>query len=343
MLPQDDLLSLFLSLAPDKTLEIGRMAQVLCRVAEAQPVGRRALAARLSMTEREIRAASDGLRQQGLIISDASGMRITPRARKLLGAASEVSGRLFSLSSLEDRLCRLLDCPTVCVVPGSADRDPRVLEEVGRRAARELKKEVRDGDILAVSGGSTMAAVAEGLTGDGTRRVMVVPLRGGVGPVMEGQASVIAAEIAEKLGGEYRMIHLPDALDADALKEMLKMDEVRETVGLIRQAGVVIHGIGRADEMAEKRRLSPAVSALLRESGAEGEAFGVFFDAAGRAVYRTDPWNCEQAISGGRILAAACGTRKARAIIACMRYRRHCVLVTDEGTAEEMLSILEAG
>ena len=56
MLPQDDLLSLFLSLAPEKTLEIGKMAQVLCQVSQTQPVGRRALASRLSMTEREIRA-----------------------------------------------------------------------------------------------------------------------------------------------------------------------------------------------------------------------------------------------------------------------------------------------
>ena len=34
MLPQDDLLSLFLSLAPEKTLEIGKMAQVLCQVSQ---------------------------------------------------------------------------------------------------------------------------------------------------------------------------------------------------------------------------------------------------------------------------------------------------------------------
>ncbi len=342
MLPQEDLLSLFLSLAPEKTLEIGRMAQVLCQVARSQPVGRRALASRLAMTEREIRAAFDGLRQQGLMVSDASGMKITPRARELLAAAEEVSGRLFSLNSLEDALKRSLRCRSVHVIRGSADMDPRVLREVGRCAAQALKKELRDGNILAVSGGSTMAAVADGLTPGGVRRVMVVPLRGGMGPVMEGQASVIAAEIAEKLGGEYRMIHLPDSLDADALKEMLKMDDVRETVDLIHRADVVIHGIGRADIMAEKRRLSPDVVRLLRERGAVGEAYGVFFDGSGRPVYRLDTWSAAHAAPGGRILAAACGRDKAEAIIACLRYEEHCTLITDESTAGEMLSLLEA-
>ena len=342
-MPQDDLLSLFLSLAPEKTLEIGRMAQVLCEVARLQPVGRRTLAARLSMTEREIRDASDSLRQQGLVTSDGSGMRLTPRAQGLLASANEVSGRLFALSSLEDFLRRALGCRYVTVIRGSADKDPRVLAEVGRRAAQALKKELRDGEILAVSGGSTMAAVAEGLAGNGSRPVMVVPLRGGMGPVMEGQASVIAAEIAEKLGGEYRMIHLPDTLDAEALREMLKMDDVRETVSLIRRADVVMHGIGRADDMAEKRHLSPDILSLLRERGAVGEAFGVFFDRAGRAVYRLETWSGEHAEAAeGRVLAAACGSRKAEAIIACLRYEKHCALITDEGAARRMLSLIEA-
>ena len=343
MLPQDDLLSLFLSLAPEKTLEIGRMAQVLCQVARSQPVGRRTLAARLSMTEREIRAASDGLRQQGLVVTDGSGMKTTPRARGLLAGAAAVSEKLFSLTSLEDSLRNALGCRYVTLVRGSADRDPDVLQEVGRCAARALRRELRDGDILAVSGGSTMAAVAEGLTKNGTRRVMVVPLRGGIGPVMEGQASVIAAEIAEKLGGEYRMIHLPDTLDADALKEMLKMDDVRETVDLIRRADVVIHGIGRAEDMAEKRHLPPDVRSLLHERGAVGEAFGVFFDGRGKPVYRLETWSGEHAASvESRVLAAACGSGKAEAIIACLRYEKHCALITDESTARKMLSILEA-
>jgi central glycolytic genes regulator len=160
---------------------------------------------------------------------------------------------------------------------------------------------------------------------------------------MEGQASVIAAEIAEKLGGEYRMIHLPDTLDADALKEMLKMDEVRETVDLIRRANVVIHGIGRADVMAQKRHLPPAVMGLLREGGAVGEAFGVFFDALGRPVYRLETGSGDHTSSAeARVLAAACGTGKAEAVIACMRYEKHCGLITDESTAKAMLSILEA-
>ena len=44
----------------------------------------------------------------------------------------------------------------------------------------------------------------------------------------------------------------------------------------------------------------------------------------------------------GRVLAAACGSRKAEAIIACLRYEKHCALITDEGAARRMLSLIEA-
>jgi len=51
---QDDYFALMQKLAPDLAQEIERRALVLERIGALQPVGRRALAARLNMPEREV-------------------------------------------------------------------------------------------------------------------------------------------------------------------------------------------------------------------------------------------------------------------------------------------------
>ena len=71
---QDDLLSLLKAIAPEQMDEIGRRAQVLTGIENMQPVGRRALAARLNLPEREVRAVAASLRDQGLLQMDAAGM-----------------------------------------------------------------------------------------------------------------------------------------------------------------------------------------------------------------------------------------------------------------------------
>lgn len=53
--------------------------------------------------------------------------------------------------------------------------------------------------------------------------VMVVPARGGMGGALETQANTLACEIARRLGGHHRMMHLPDHLDEQALQEMRKL------------------------------------------------------------------------------------------------------------------------
>ena len=75
---QNDIVGLMRTLAPDLTAEIAQRALVLERIAAMAPVGRRQLAARLHLSEREIRACADKLREQGFINLDPAGMTLTP-------------------------------------------------------------------------------------------------------------------------------------------------------------------------------------------------------------------------------------------------------------------------
>ena len=256
---QDDYFALMQKLAPDLAQEIERRALVLERIGALQPVGRRQLAARLNMPEREVRTVATLLKEHGLVSLDAAGMSLTPTAAEVLPMAQLFSRDLHGLTKLEVQLSQLLNVEKVCVVPGEADHDEHVLAEVGRSAAARLRSFLQSGSTLAVTGGSTMREVAFSIPHSAPMNVMVVPARGGIGRALETQANTIASEMAKRLGGHHRLMHLPDELDGQTLNEMRKLKEIDETLTLLERADVVLHAVGRADEMARQRQLPAAV------------------------------------------------------------------------------------
>lgn len=339
---QDDFLPLMRQLAPDLAAEMARRALVLERVAALAPVGRRQLAARLKLPEREIRAAASALKEGGLIRLDASGMTLTTKAMEVLPAARSFSRAMWGLTNLETRLAECLGIAHVHVAAGDCDEDAHVLEEVGRLAARHARGLLQSGNTLAVTGGSTMAQVARNMTSPAPMNVMVVPARGGMGRELETQANTLAAEIASRLGGHHRLIYLPDHLDAAAMQEMLKLPEVREAVELLERADVVMHGIGRADDRVHNQHLPQGLIRRLTVEGAVAEAFGYYFDAGGKCLYAASSLGVDLAKlrPSCQMIAVAAGGRKAQAILAVLRHYRHAMLVTDEGAARAMLRLL---
>ena len=159
---------------------------------------------------------------------------------------------------------------------------------------------------------------------------------------MELQANTLAEEIAGRLGGHYRLIHLPDHLDAAAMQEMLKMPEVHETMELLERADVILHGIGIAAETMRERNMSRAGQADLLRKGAEGESFGAYYDMNGKCLLESSSVGVDLARLKRtcRMVAAAAGASKAGAIISVLRHTPHALLVTDQGAAERMLQML---
>lgn len=339
---QEEFLTLMQRLAPDLAREMGLRALVLERIAFLQPVGRRQLAARLNLPEREIRTVATLLKEEGFIGLDAAGMTLTKAAEDVLPAAREFSRAMRGLTALETSLSGFLNVPRVYVAAGNADEEPHVLHDVGRMAAQRLRGVLQSGDTLAVTGGGTMAEVAGNLQPSSPMNVMVVPARGGMGRAVETQANTLAAEIARKLGGHHRLIHLPDHMDAAAMQEMLKLPEIRETIELLQRADVILHGIGRADEMAKHRHLSVSLTRKLLSEGAVAEAFGYYFDREGNCLYTAS----SVGVDLGRLkpnclmIAVSAGARKAEAMIAVLRHYRHEMLVTDEGAARRIIELL---
>lgn len=330
-------------LTPTLMQPVFNCALMLDRIAALQPVGRRALAARLHMSEREVRSLADELKNSGYLRIDAAGMELTEAAQEPLATAQSLVRSMRALSSLETKLTHMLGVGRVIVCAGDSDEDESVLDELGRATAGKLRGMLHDGMTLAVTGGTTIAAVAHCIPSGPPIDVQVLPARGGLGRTVETQAGTLAAEMARRLGGHHRLMHLPDTLTPAAQREIIKLPEIREVLDMLSRTDVLMYGIGRADDMARHRRMQPEEFAELKGRGAVAEAFGYYFDSNGHPVTASMSvgLDIEHVESVSQIVAVAGGARKASAIIAVTRHHRHDLLVTDEGAARQIIKNIQ--
>jgi len=330
-------------LVPDMLEVMAKRYAVLSRVMQSESVGRRALAAALSMTERTLRAETDFLKAQGLIEANAAGMRVTVAGRRLVESLAPFMSELTGLSELEQLIRRHFRLREVIVVPGDADADRETKRELGRAAGRVLIRLLQGRGVVAVTGGTTLAALAETITVDQPLRdVLFVPARGGFGESMDYQANTIASTLAKRTGASYRLLHVPDHLSEDAYQSLMHEPNVREIIELIRKARIVLHGIGDAMVMARRRRVDERTMASMRAQGALAEALGYYFDRHGAVIHRmsTVGLRLDDLETAEHVIAVAGGSSKGDAIAAVLRYGQDDVLVTDEGAARRLEAII---
>ncbi|MBQ7887101.1 MAG: DNA-binding transcriptional regulator, partial [Clostridia bacterium] len=271
-------------IAPDLMGELELRALILERGAALGPIGRRALAGRLNLSERTVRAAADALREAGCITQSAAGMEICEEGRMLVETARAVSRARRSIQSTELTLSRKLNIERVCVVRGDADKDPDVIEEIAHAAAGQLRFLLQGAQVLAVSGGRTVAAMAEVIGAAAPMDITVVPSHGGLGGASQTQANTVTERVAHALGGRHRLLHLPDGLSRSAAAELSRLPQVREPLELLKHADVLLYGVGRAQDLAVRRGLNSQERDDLTAHGAVAEALGYYFDAQGRVV-----------------------------------------------------------
>lgn len=333
-------LSVARRIAPEWLDVIQSRANILRRIRFLQPIGRRALAAEMGTTERILRAEVEFLKQQGLIVAEAAGMSLTEEGHALLEQVETLLADIEGRTHLSRMAAKALSIPTVLVVAGDSDIDPRIKDALGYEAAVYLRAALNPGDVVAVTGGTTLAAMAQQMPAKGPNmNVRVVPARGGLGETVAAQANTIASEFAARLGGTSIMLHVPDSLSETTLARLVEEPMVSQRLAEVRQATVVVHGIGGAVKMARRRQLGHAEIAALEQSGAVAEAFGYYFDEEGRTVYSmsTVGLRLGDLANMRLVVGVAGGGSKARAIAAAARAYKMDVLITDEGAVRVLV------
>ncbi len=154
------LLDLQKQLVPELMDTMAKRYRLLQYIRLMQPIGRRTLATNLQTSERIVRGEVTLLKEQGLIDLTTAGMTMTAVGETVFLELEGMMSELLGLHSLEERLKQKLGVSQAIVVAGDSDKEEWVKQDLGRACVNELKRVVQANDVLAVMGGTTLAAVA---------------------------------------------------------------------------------------------------------------------------------------------------------------------------------------
>lgn len=329
-------------LVPDVLEVMSNRYRILQSLSLLQPIGRRALSANLGMTERVLRSEVTFLSQQGLLYMATNGMRLTAEGENVVHDLDDVMKDVSGIRELENQLEKELGLSRVIVVPGDSDQSPWVKDEMGKVAIDELEHNLKEKSIIAVTGGTTVAAIANAMHPIKKRHedLLFVSARGGLGEQVENQANTICAKMAEKAEGRYRLLHVPDQLREESYHTLMEEPSVKEAVRLLNDASLIIHGIGDAKTMATRRQSSQEMLEKIDREEAVAEAFGYYFDSTGHVVHKvkTIGIQLEGLYDNRTVIAVAGGKSKGPAIKAYFKKGPDSILVTDEGAALDILN-----
>lgn len=328
-------------LLPDLLQVLQKRYSILRYIGFMQPVGRRSLAASLGFTERILRSEVDFLKDQNLIYTNNVGMSLTSEGKNLLEDLEGLMRELKGIDVMELELKHRLGIKKAIIVPGNSDVSPMVKSELGKACAMGMKELLAGKNIIAVTGGSTMATVAEELSPElGKKELLFVPARGGIGEDVQNQANTVSSIMSKNTHSKHRVFYVPDQVSSEIYESLIKEPDIHEVLELIQSASMVLHGIGDAITMAMRRKTPSEEMKKIEDGNAVGEAFGYYFNESGEIVHKvlTIGLQLDDLARIPNVIAVAGGSSKAKAIKSYMKQApSSTILITDEGAARRLL------
>jgi central glycolytic genes regulator len=328
-------------LLPDLLQVLQKRYSILRNIGFMQPVGRRSLAVSLGFTERILRSEVEFLKDQNLIYTNNVGMSLTSEGKKLLEDLEGLMREIKGIDVMEFELKHRLGIKKAIIVPGNSDESPMVKSELGKACATSMKMLLGGKNIIAVTGGSTMATVAEELSPElGNKEILFVPARGGIGEDVQNQANTVSSIMSKNTHSKHRVFYVPDQVSPEIYESLLKEPDIHEVIQLIQSASMVLHGIGDAITMAKRRKTPPEEMNKIEGGKAVSEAFGYYFNEEGEIVHKalTIGLQLNDLARIPNVIAVAGGSSKAKAIKSYMKQApSSTILITDEGAARMLL------
>jgi DNA-binding transcriptional regulator LsrR (DeoR family) len=282
-----------------------------------------AIADRLGVTRPQVSRLLKRARAEGIV-----EIRIVDRDTAESPAAGQLQAR-FGLDAVHL-------APTLT---GPEDLTRRI---VGRLAAQVFRASIRDGAIVGIGDGASVAAVADALDDAATPiRATVVPLAGGywsTGPDRDP-----FRRIADAFGAQPHRLMAPGLLDDAATKRALQGHAgVRAVLDLWDRLDVALFGIGgRSWGVAS---LGAEVAGDLEDAEAVGEILIAPFDLEGRFVCpalrdRVLAFDARELGGVPVAIGVGAGERKVGPILGALRSGAVRTLVTDVATAEAVAEL----
>lgn len=265
---------------------------------------------------------------------------------RLLESARETGVIQFNFRAQDSRRMELelalrenFGLADACLVP-TPKREEDLGSSIAQNASLYISDHLRAGGFLNIGYGDMTSMVLNQLAGIRTEPMNVVSLSGGVNYYLP-QASSNFFQLHVYMTPAPLIVSTPELRDA-----LIKEPSIQHVSQMSKHADLSVIGIGGISESATVIRngiLSPEELELLRMQGAVGDVLNHFFDSQGKLVdteieSRVISTKLAELKNMNNVCGVAGGPAKVEAIRALLRGGYLDVLISDETTAEALLS-----
>ncbi len=222
---------------------------------------------------------------------------------------------------------------------------------VGRLAGQLIASKGRPDSVLALSNGTSVAAVVQEVPNQRWPHSCVVQMVGALGRTdsLMLDSPELCRSLAGRLGGTHRPLPAPLVMSSAAAARAIRREEVvLTTLELASRADIALSGVGAVGPDRTRsgailrHHLTPQVVQELRRGRAVGHISGHYFDAEGRHVKtslyeRLVSMDPQRLTEIGTSIVVAWGTEKVAALHGVLRTGFVSTLITDEPTARKLL------
>jgi DNA-binding transcriptional regulator LsrR (DeoR family) len=291
---------------------------------------------------------------QRMNLSTAKVNRLLQQARDLGYVTHVIRTPFQQLFELESRLKAVFGLQEAIVIPSVGGGSNSLMTAIGPVAAKYLLENIRDGDILAITPGTTVEAVINSSDTSRQYQIKIVPMLGAIQGNIESDMNYLAAHLADRLGAKSYMLHAPAYVDTPELAEVVRsMEPVKMILDIARKANVALLGIGTVDPKASRFVEFTALSAeelkhIAVDCGGVGEIAAHVYDVEGRPcakeyAERVIGLTLEQIHEIPLRIGVSASASKALPIYAALRGGYIHALITDEAAATGVLDLFDKG
>lgn len=296
----------------------------------------------------------DGLTQQQIAqrfgLSRPKVSRLLQKAREEKVVTVILSPPAGTLPDQERQLEQKYGLQEAIIVLVSDPRDlSGVKRELGPAAANWLVRSISGNEVVALAWGMSILSMADALP---TRRwpgVTIVQLLGGLGPADELEHSAeLTRRVALKLGARFQLLPAPGIVSSREAAEALRADRrIGDALALAARADIAVVGLGILSPdsvlLSEGIILTEQDLATLEQAGAVGDVILRYLDADGKPLdleinERIVGLTLDQLRQIPRVMGIAGGEAKYHIIRAALRGQILDVLVTDQFTAQRLIT-----
>lgn len=255
-------------------------------------------------------------------------------------------------TSIEFEIRNKFNLKKAIVIPSPSRSVNSDLHRLAIAAAKFIDTILADDDIIGVAWGATLNEVAKCLINrEDLRNVTIVQLSGGISKIEKNTyANEILKNFADALKGTPYLLPLPAVVDSEQVREAIMKDSrIADVLNIAKKANIAIFTmgvIGYDSALARAEYISHDEIDKLMAEGSVGDFCCRFIDSNGEI--------CDESLNKRTIgielndlrnkeysIAIATGKNKVKSILGSLRGEYLNVLITDENTASDLLTLSE--